>query len=335
MKCLVIRLSSIGDIVLTTPVVRCLKLQCPEAEVHYLTRKAYAPLLAANPYIDKLHTVSGSLREVLPALQQEQFDRVIDLHHNIRSWRIKRALRVPSFSFPKLNIEKWLFTAFKIDHLPDTHIVDRYLSTLHSLGVTNDGRGLDYFIPSGEMIHDKDLPLSHQAGYIAIVIGAALPTKQLPEDKIAQLCTGVQYPVILMGGPSERNKGEAIASLDPGKIYNACGKFSLNESADLLRRSRLVVTPDTGMMHIAAALQKPILSIWGNTVPKLGMYPYYGQNGSMAQEDRFEVNGLSCRPCSKIGYQKCPRGHFNCMQQQDIPSIIRQIHLRLGKNVGE
>ena len=334
MKCLVIRLSSIGDIVLTTPVVRCLKQQCPEAEVHYLTRTAYAPLLSANPYIDRLHTVSGSLREVLPALRQERFDRVIDLHHNIRSWRIKRALRAPAYSFPKLNIEKWLLTAFKIDRLPDSHIVDRYLSTLQPLGVTNDGRGLDYFIPSGEMIREDDLPLSHQAGYVAVVVGAALPTKQLPVDRIARICEGVQYPLILMGGPSERSTGEAIASIDPGKIYNACGKFSLNESADLLRRSRLVVTPDTGMMHIAAAFQKPILSIWGNTVPKFGMYPYYGQNRSAVPEDRFEVKGLSCRPCSKIGYRKCPRGHFNCMRQQDIPSIVRQIHFRLGKNVG-
>jgi ADP-heptose:LPS heptosyltransferase len=97
--------------------------------------------------------------------------------------------------------------------------------------------------------------------------------------------------------------------------------LSLEGSAAVLRQAALVITHDTGMMHIAAAFQKKILSIWGNTVPALGMYPYYGP-ANPDQNTSFEVEGLSCRPCSKIGHQACPKGHFHCMNRQDVGKIV-------------
>ena len=147
MKFLVIRFSSIGDIVLTTPVVRCLKKQVVTAEVHYLTKKSFAKIFEANPYIDKVHYLENDLNAVIASLQQEDFDYVIDLHNNLRTKKVKQALKKQAFSFTKLNIQKWLLTALKINKMPAIHIVDRYLQTLESFGVKNDGAGLDYFIP--------------------------------------------------------------------------------------------------------------------------------------------------------------------------------------------
>lgn len=319
-KFLIIRFSSIGDIVLTSPVIRCLKQQVPDAQVHFLTKESFRGLVSNNPYVDKVQVLGASWDLMMHQLAYEEYDYIIDLHHNLRTLRIKRALSTArAFSFNKLNIEKWLFTAFKINRLPDLHIVDRYLDTLKSFGVVNDGRGLDYFLPEEDKVTAKDLPASHLFGYVGVVIGAALATKKLPVHKLKELCAQIHYPIVLLGGPEDRTAGEEIVAVDPVKIYNACGKFSLNESADLVHRAHLVITHDTGLMHIAAAFKKPIVSVWGNTVPEFGMGPYYGNE--VVNSEISEVTGLSCRPCSKIGYQKCPKGHFNCMERQDLTHL--------------
>lgn len=322
MKFLIIRFSSIGDIVLTTPVVRCLKQQVPDAEIHFLTKQSFRGLVDHNPYVDKVMVLGSSWELMIHQLRSEGYDHIIDLHHNLRTLRIKRALQpVPSTSFNKLNLKKWLLTAFKINLLPDEHIVDRYLDTLKSFGVKNDGGGLDYFIPEDETLNIKDLPTSHQMGYIGVVIGAALETKQLPLHKLKELCNALDYPVVLLGGKEDRAAGEEIAATDNMKIYNACGKFTLHESAGLVKHAKLIITHDTGLMHIASAFQKNILSVWGNTVPAFGMAAYFG--AKEGTDKRFEVNGLWCRPCSKIGFHKCPLGHFKCMERQDVSAIAQ------------
>ena len=323
LKVLIIRLSSIGDIVLTTPVIRCVKTQLPGVEVHYLVKYKFREIVESNPYIDKLHLLDESLPEVVAKLQQENFDYVIDLHGNLRTLKIKRGLKkVKSFSFNKLNIRKWLLTAFKINLLPPVHIVDRYMETVKALGVVHDGKGLDYFIPERDTVPDDDIPASHSLGYIGIVIGAAHNTKKLPLHKLKELCAQINHPIILLGGPEDRKNGNEIAAVDPIKVYNSCGKFSLNESADLVRRAKLIITHDTGLMHIAAAYKKTIISIWGNTVPAFGMTPYLGS--AMVANSMFEIKGLWCRPCSKIGYGKCPLGHFKCMEKHDMTVVARQ-----------
>lgn len=324
MKFLIIRFSSIGDIVLTTPVIRCLKKQVAGAEIHYLTKNNFKGIIESNPYVDKIHLLNDKPDSLIQDLQQENFDYIIDLHHNLRTLKVKRALKkIPSFSLNKLNIEKWLLTALKINIMPPVHIVDRYLDTVKSFGVKNDGKGLDYFIPDKDIVPDNHIPTAQSLGYIGVVIGAALNTKKLPLHKLKELCTKINHPVILLGGPEDRVTGDEIASIDSVKIYNSCGKFKLNESADLVRRARLIVTHDTGLMHIAAAFKKPVISIWGNTVPAFGMTPYYGK--TMAANDLFETKGLWCRPCSKIGYHKCPLGHFKCMEKHSIEAIIKTV----------
>ena len=322
MKFLIIRFSSIGDIVLTSPVVRCLKSQVATAELHFLTKKGFAPIFSANPYIDKMHYLENNLQSTITSLQEEDFDYVIDLHHNLRTLKVKRGLRKKSFSFDKLNIEKWLHVNFKWKVMPPMHIVDRYMRTVEEFGVKNDGRGLDYFIPDDQHIKEEDIPTTHLAGYIGLVVGGAHGTKKYPLHKLKDFCRDIHHPVMILGGKEDILAGEELSKVDAYKIYNACGKFSLNESADLVRRAKLIITNDTGLMHIAAAFNKPVLSLWGNTVPEFGMYPYYSQPS--IPNLKFEIRDLSCRPCSKIGYNECPLGHFKCMELIDPVSLMEK-----------
>ncbi len=330
MKVLIIRFSSIGDIVLTSPVIRCLKKQVPDIQVHYLTKASFRPVVAHNPYIDKCYYLEDNLDNIIPDLKREKYDYIIDLHKNIRTLKVKRALKCKAFSFPKLNFQKWVLVNFKKDILPDKSIVERYFEAVQRLGVKNDGHGLNYFIPEADEVTNRDIPMSHWAGYIACVIGGSYPTKQYPVEKWKELCQLSPFPVILLGGPEDKVAGDEISAVDNVKIYNACGKFSLNESACLVKYSKIVISNDTGLMHVAAAFKKPVISLWGNTVPKFGMFPYYGYNNLgtniFSQSIIVENNALNCRPCSKIGYDKCPKGHFKCMNDLENIKIINYIH---------
>ena len=329
MKVLVIRFSSIGDIVLTTPVVRCLKQQRTDAEVHYLTKAAYATLLVNDPYIDKLHYFQDDLESVIEELKHEKFDCVIDLHNNLRTMRVKKALNTTSYSFPKLNLKKWLLTNIKISLMPDKSIVERYLETVKALNVHNDGKGLDYFLPEDKKLSNNDIPMSHWGGYVGCVIGGSYNTKKLPVEQWKKFCAVVPYPVILLGGPEDKYDGSEIAAQDPVKIYNSCGKFNINESAELVKLARVIVSNDTGLMHVAAAFQQPIISLWGNTSPEMGMFPYYGYNNLKEriapQSFIMENKKLWCHPCSKLGYGKCPLGHFKCMNGLDMNLASEQV----------
>jgi heptosyltransferase-2 len=320
-KILILRFSSIGDIVLTTPVIRCLKQQVKDAEVHYCTKKSFSSLLEHNPYLDKTILLEGETSSIIDVLKEERYDYIIDLHHNLRTFYIKQRLGVKSFSFRKLNMEKWLLVNCKINRLPPVHIVDRYMATLQSFGVMNDGAGLDYFLSPEEDRAIEQLPEAFRNGYVGIVIGARHATKQLPLEKLILLCRNIQHPVVLLGGREDVEMAEAIIRVQhvAKKIYNACGKFSVNQSAALVKHAQKIITHDTGLMHIAAAFKKEIISIWGNTIPEFGMTPYYG-NASIHNEI-VEVKPLSCRPCSKIGFDTCPKKHFDCMMQIDVEKI--------------
>lgn len=312
-KVLIIRFSSIGDIVLTSPVIRCLKQQLQgEIEIHYLTKNIYASLLAENPYLSKVYTIEKSTNEVDEALQAEQYDYIVDLHKNLRSSRVKKKLDGFSFTFNKLNWQKWLLVNLKINQMPEIHIVDRYLDAVKALGITNDEKGLDYFLPKGVEHTNQKLRLNFQH-YTVIVLGATHATKRLPINQLKKLVESVKGNIVLVGGKEDSECGDEVRLTDTKRIFNAAGKTTLHESAFLIKKSTRVYSHDTGMMHIAAAFQKEIVSIWGNTVPEFGMYPYLNK----ANKQSFTVienKDLACRPCSKIGFDKCPKGHFKCME---------------------
>jgi ADP-heptose:LPS heptosyltransferase len=320
-KILIVRFSSIGDIVLTTPVIRALHKLANHPEIHYITKKKFANTLIHNPYIDKLYTFDKEITEISQELKSEGYTYIIDLHSNLRSKRLKLMLSSKSQSFNKINIKKWLKVKLKYDRLPNVHIVDRYLDTLSFLGVTTDGEGLDYFISTQDENVGQQFQERYPKGYHCFVIGGAHFTKQIPALIINEVADNSKLPIVLLGGPEDRKKGEQILRGSRHEIYNACGEYSLNESAAIIKNCQKVLTSDTGMMHIASAYQKEILSVWGNTIPEFGMFPYFAKE-QKNKNHIFEVKDLNCRPCSKIGYSKCPKLHFDCMLKIDVKGII-------------
>ncbi len=322
-KILLIRFSSIGDIVLTSPVVRAIKQQT-DYELHVLTKKQYSGIYQANPHVDKVHSFSKYITECLADLKNEKFHIIVDLQKNLRSYQLKRELKVKSYTFPKVNLEKWLLVNFKINKLPKTHIVDRYFKAAKPLNIANDGQGLEYYIPGDDEVAPENIDSRLNSGFIGFVIGGQHQTKILPPEKAALIISKIEKAVVLLGGPDDKKRGEEIIKLTPkSDIINTCGELNINQSASLISSSDVVITNDTGLMHIAAAFNKPTVSIWGNTVPDFGMYPYMPENKTKSFIS--EVEGLRCRPCSKLGYKKCPKKHFRCMMDQDLDAIIEAV----------
>lgn len=330
-KILLIRFSSIGDIVLTSAVVRCIKNQLPDVELHVLTKKQNHLLFSNNPHVNKVHLLDKSMAEVIKALKSEQFDFVADLHNNLRSHRVRQALGIPSAGFPKLNLKKYLLVRFKWNLMPELHVVDRYFEAVKPLGVVNDGEGLDFY--SGDAVLPSNAPYWIGKPFVAVVIGGQHNTKILPALKVAEVIKKLDIPVVLLGGPSDAERAESVVNkvFDSKIIWNACGRLSLMESALVIKQSAVVLSNDTGLMHIAAAYRKPVVSVWGNTVPALGMWPY--MPGEESKSVIVENSALKCRPCSKIGFDRCPKGHFDCMNSLGEANIAGEV-LRLVKNFG-
>ena len=389
-KILVIRFSSIGDIVLTTPVIRCLKKQIQDAEIHVLTKKKFANIYKTNIYINKVYEYDDSLKKNIEELKSENYDYVVDLQKNKRSVRVTRALGRPHASFPKLNFRKFLLSTFKINIMPDVHIVDRYFKAVEKLNVRNDFYGLDFFISDKNDFPISELPEEFQNGYYAFVIGGTYKTKILPPVKIAEVLKKINKPVILLGGPDDVERAEEIISLVDGQpttdngdinsqiqkdsqvfrfsdsqiqkdfqvfrfsdsqiqkdsqvfsfsdsqiqkdsqvfrfsdsqILNLVGKINLELSASIVKNADSVLTNDTGLMHIAAAFHKNIVSVWGNTVPELGMYPYLPKEPEKCHI--IECKDVRCRPCSKLGFKECPKKHFRCMMEIDTDRVAESI----------
>jgi len=338
MRLLFIRFSSIGDIVFTTPAIRCAKQQIPGVEIHFLTKAAMKAVTIGNPYIDHFHYFDKDLQATINQLKACKFDYIIDLHKNYRTYQIQKALGVPSLSYEKLSLQKFLLTKLHLNFMPMRHIADRCLDALSSLGIVNDGKGLDYFIPKETTVNAVALPASFESGYIALVIGASYATKKLPVSALQQLCHKIPYPIVLIGGKEDEAEGAAVEAINPIKIWNACGKFNLQESALLVKQSRTVISHDTGFLYIACAFHKKTVAIWGATSPALQVEPYYPVAQQVNQtnlntntastilnnnEMYFNaiVPNLTCQPCSNYGTNHCPQGHFACMQQQDLKSI--------------
>ena len=307
MKILVIRFSSMGDIIYTTPVVRCLKTQLPDAEVHFLTKPAFRYIYDGNPYVDKLLLLKPSLGETISEIKAENYDLIIDLHNNLRTAIIKIRTGIKAYTYKKQPVRKWLSLKFRLKLVEPIHLVERYLKAVKPLGVKNDGKPINYYLKKQYSLAEL-LPETHRGNYIAFVIGATHFTKRMPNAKIVEICSSIDLPIVLLGGEDVKANGTAIAQSLGNKVYNACGITTLDESVFLVSKATRILGFDTGLTHIAEAFDVPIGSIWGGTVPELlGVQPYQVKNA--------EVIGieLSCRPCSKFGLEACPLGHFNCM----------------------
>lgn len=309
-----------GDVLLTTPAIRALRRAQPEAQIDFLVKPQFTRILLGNPNITKIIPFTGDLAETISVIGNSGYTYIIDLHGNIRTLALKSGSGIKAHTFKKLNVEKWLMTAFKINRLPSVHICRRYLDAAAPLGAKPDAGGLDFYPDGNDEFVFQNFEIS-KSGYIVWAIGGNHHTKRMPSLRNLELASALKITTYIIGGKEDFSAGEEAAKMSP-LIINLCGKLSIGESAMLIQHSKGVISHDTGMMHIAAALNKPIASIWGNTIPEFGMYPYFPADSEAANKSRiFEVKNLKCRPCSKIGYKKCPKQHFNCMMMQDIEGI--------------
>lgn len=319
-KILVIRFSSMGDIIYTSPVVRCLKKQIENVEIHYLTKSNFKFLLDENPYIDQLHLLKPKLSDTIQELKAEKFDYVIDLHNSLRSLLVRLQLGIKSSTYQKERFKKWLAIRWKINKIKPDHLVDRYLKTVAFLGVKNDHQPIDYFLPEKTNTIESILPNHHQKPYVAFIIGATHFTKRMPNPKVVETIQKIKYPVILLGGKDVAENAEIISADTTKEVLNLTGSISLNDSVTVVKNAAFVVGFDTGLTHIAEAFNKKLVTIWGSTVPELlGVQPYLVDQHYEASVD------LDCRPCSKFGLASCPKGHFKCMNdinEQKIADFV-------------
>lgn len=331
-KFLIIRFSSIGDIVFTTPVIRCLRKRYADAEIHFLTKPENKIIVESNPNIDKVLLLKKSLFETISELKKEHYTAVIDLHKNLRTFAIKQLLFTKNYSFNKLNLEKEILIHFHYNLLPQNlHITERNLAAVAALGVEDDGEGMDYFIAPQHKVDIEKLGLVN-GNFIAWVIGAKHFTKVLPTEKVIESIRLFQQKipdrkVVLLGGREDVAMAENIVSNFTESVVNTCGKFNLSESVSILNQSKIVISGDTGLLHIAVALGKPVVAIFGSTVPEFGVFPKYGKF-KIQPSAIIEMKDLDCRPCTKFGRNSCPKGHFLCMkgiESQRIFAAVKNI----------
>ena len=313
-KILVIRLSAMGDIVLTTPVIRALNQQL-KAKIDFLTKPQYVSLLESNTYINRIF----SLNDKVDFLQKNKYDYVVDLQNNLRSWKIRSKIQTKSFVFNKKSLRRYLLIYFGIDLLKN-HVVDRYFATVASLNVVNDNQGLDFNVSSSVKPE-----FNTSQSYIAWCIGGTHNPKKLSAKQITQVVSKLKIPVVLLGGNNDLDIAKEIINNGECKsVYNFCGKLSVQESSYLIKESKMLLTNDTGMMHIASALKMPIISFWGCTKPSLGFTPYMTDPSSIKI-----ISKRSAKPCSKHG-KHCKYGKNGCIKEID-PQLIYDSVLSLLK----
>lgn len=325
-KILVLQFASIGEVVLASPVVRCLKEQLDHAEIHFCTRPAYACLVENNPHITTCHYGNDNPLTLIQQLRAEQFDLIVDLQNNLLTTFLRAVLAVRSHTVETHPLRYFIYRKSKVNTLPPGHVVDRYFAAIESLGIEDDEMGADYFVPYKDHVEADWLPATHQPDFVAYAIGGRKFTSRLPVSKMIELCQELDFPVVLLGNKADRAAGEAVVNAVGSKlVFNGCGLFNLNQSASIIERSRAVFAHDNGLMQIAAAFGKRVYSIWGGNTPNFGWYPY----GTTYV--RVEKLGLPCRPCTVSGKGKCPHTHFNCMNEISFDFAVRDLHAKKHK----
>jgi len=324
MKVLFIRFSSLGDVLLTTPIIRTFRTHFPDAEIHFLTKKQFSPLLEYNPFIDTIISFDSeneSMLLLITRLQKEHYTHIIDLHDKLRSALIKRFVRGKVITYKKKhNYRKKMLKDHDLKPIFST--VDLYASVLEDFDLSLDERKLELFLPDNE--HDiatSFLP-ADKTRIVTISPGASWHTKQYPAEYykkiIRHLLDHYDVRIVLIGTEQEKNLTTELAALSENKILDLGGRTSLIESAVIIKHSDLFISGDCGPMHIAAAFGIPQIAIFGPTHPKLGFSPI-NTNAVIIQKD------LPCRPCSLHGKGKCPKAHFKCMMDIKPEEIFEKI----------
>lgn len=312
-KILVVRLSSLGDILLTTPLIRSLKKENPKIEIHFLLREEYQDVLLHNPYISKLITIKreDSSSKTRDILTQNKYDFVIDLQNNLRSRSLIRGVNCPKVRFRKLSWQKFLLVKFKINKLSDAlPIPERYASVIEYFNL--DKEGLDLF--TDKKSSEKFDGINNLIGFCP---GSKHFTKMWPKEYYIELGKKLidnSFNVVLFGGKDDKDIcNEIYSSLS--KCINLCYDNDILQTAADMKMCKTIVCNDSGLMHAACAVKVRVIAIFGSTVRAFGFSPYNCKNLIL------ENKSLTCRPCSHIGRSTCPKKHFKCMM--DItPEIV-------------
>ena len=333
---LIIRLSSLGDVLLTSPLIRVLRQKFPRARIDFLVRREYAELVKYNPHLTRVweFDASGGLKELLSwrqRLREQRYQVMLDVHRNLRSlvWTGflpgTRVYRVKKNQFLRFLLVKFKINLYRRVYGRVTPVWEKYLRTGAALGLKPDGARLELFLPPEAEETAAHFYRKLPAGRWEVVMspGARHFTKRWPMEYFAEVIQTLHerhgLHTILVGGTDDREVGEAILSqLPPGTAISTMGQLSILETAALMKRAGLVISNDSGLMHVAAALERPLIALFGSTVEELGFFPV-GKQATV-----LEVRGLKCRPCSHIGRATCPRKHFRCMRDL-LPSRVLEV----------
>jgi len=322
-KILVIRLSSIGDILLTTPLLRLLKRRFPQAEIGFVIKKQFIDLIRTNKNVDRIFSFDasagfGDLRRIKREVRDIGYDLVIDIHKNFRSYYLQSGLpKSKIVSYSKYRLQRFLLIKLGWDYRQVIPVYQRYLMSVAEFGIQDDGAGLDFFLDPDvkqrvdELLSRKNLQVERPI--IGLAPGAGFATKRwLPEHYAAvarRMVAERNAQVLLFGSQADSPITREIAGLIGPHVFDVSGQFSLMETACALARCDLLITNDTGLMHLATALHVKTVAIFGPTTKELGFFPV-GEMTRVAEHEK-----LSCRPCTHMGSKRCPKGHFRCMRE--------------------
>jgi heptosyltransferase-2 len=330
-----------GDILLSSPLVRILRQRFPQARIDFLLKSQFADLYVANPYLNNLLTLdAGKGRRELFTLRSKircvGYDAVIDIHNNFRSAFLRRGAGSELFIVRKYKWQRFLLVKLGINTYREiVPVHQRYLRTPAALQLEDDGLGLELYIPAAEKGLAADFlrfeGLKSDKLIIAMAPGAGFYSKRWPVDnflELAKICIEhMQAQIVLLGNEKEKSLCCAIQNSLGSNVINVTGKLSLLQSAAALQHSHLLVSNDTGLMHMATAVKTPVVAIFGSTSQELGFFPV-GHAVTI-----IENKTLSCRPCTHIGRETCPRKHFRCMTAITPGMVFEAVQRTIGRNV--
>lgn len=320
-KILIVRLSSLGDVLLSTPLIRTLRKKY-RSEVHFVVREEYQDLLTLNPHLKKLYHYSRDekLNKALSEeLRKQKFDVIIDLQNNLRSRILLSGVKGKTYRFYKSSWKKLLLVRLKLNkmkHLPQIPV--RYASTVPDLHL--DKEGLELFTTKKTSLNYKEIK------YIGIAPGSRHFTKRWPSEYFIELAASLNkegYTIVLFGGRDDKEICNKISAELPGSINLSNDNDILQTYADM-HHCTAVICNDSGLMHTAAAAGIPMLAIFGSTVKEFGFSPYRTKNLIL------ENKSLSCRPCTHIGRKECPLKHFKCMLEISPAEAYKMLKILLN-----
>lgn len=329
---LVIRLTSLGDVVLATPVVRVLRRAYPEARIDVAVDQRFAEVWNDNPNVHYVHAVVKGSEQNINA---HSYDLVVDLQRSRRSARIIRKVRSLSGApivvrYSKHRFEKLALVYCKRKPKTTQHIVDRYLAPLRDLGVANDGLGLELWT-TGTVPGKKDR-LDQRRLRIGVAPGAQHETKRYPAQLMAKVVERLRTEhgadVVLLGGMADVDLCNEIANQSSAALERADGAATLDATIRVLDTLDAVVSCDSAMVHMAAARGVPVAVVYGSTAPGFGFAPYQVPHVVVQAPD------VTCRPCTHIGRPSCPKGHFRCMNDISPVALAQEVINLSTKNLG-